>query len=144
MLKKEENNKRLEGIGGWLLFFIIILILGSVAFLISVFRNLFLLADPSLRILIANPVLNVLSIIFASILIILAIISLVFIFKKKKKAINWVTIALIFDIFHSIVWYYFLMDFNMWIFAAIFDTTFDIIFLCYFRKSQRVKNTLVN
>lgn len=109
-------SKKLKGIGGWLLFYVVLSIIGIVITL-SIFSY-------SLSLL-------------ALIYLVLSIWAIWLIFLKKKLAIRVNIILMIIGIFVIPFFYY------EGIFSFLFSLILTIVFIAYFIKSERVKNTLV-
>jgi len=143
MITKESDNKEIGGIGGWLLFFVIFQVLSSVDDLFKLFDKISSFFNPPVEGLTISPLFVFIDIILIFILIAFAAISLVLIFKKKQKAVAWVISMLVYQALYLTIWKLFMTPFTIWIFTAIFNLLYSIIWIFYFKKSQRVKNTLI-
>lgn len=119
-----KNKKKLEGFRGWLILPIIVLIIASVSFIISAFQNIFFwLPFFFLDIITAG------FFIYTSYLV----------FSKKKKAIKWLIFIGGYRIFYILIINFFLEDYSSLPQVIIIS----IVWITYFVKSKRVKNTFV-
>jgi len=131
----ELENNRLQGIGGWLLVYVILVIINLI------------FASIGLIYYIAEEIFSIIPII-AFILIILNIYALILIFQKKKRAIpvNIILLGL------GMVGYIIMIIFNyvenqeivgLTIFYTILGIAIGVLWLLYWLKSERVETTLI-
>ncbi|HRZ85160.1 MAG TPA: DUF2569 family protein [Candidatus Paceibacterota bacterium] len=145
MAEKEVTNKDLQGINGWLLFFVIWIGISIILFPIQLIGNL------------NNPLfsLSTIYIIISIFSLLLTISIFILIFTKK----SWVPKYII-----LIIWLQFLIGLTSFltikfnfssqleaiaglvglILGIVFSLAWAILFTIYLVKSQRVKNTFVN
>ena len=118
---RKMKEKKLEGIGGWL-------ILPIIGFSITILLQLLDLMDSFLYYNLEDVFVymagNLLVIAFSS-------VALIMIFKKKKEAITWAIVALSINGFINLIG------------AAYVGVIGSVIWIFYFIKSERVKNTFV-
>ncbi|MCX6750105.1 MAG: hypothetical protein NTZ83_01480 [Candidatus Pacearchaeota archaeon] len=131
MKKRVQKEKKLAGIHGWLLLYVIFLLLG----ISSVISNLALTFSKGSIIMVLIEVIN----------LVLILNSLILIFKYSKKAILWNIYMLIFEIITIlIILIFFRSQFN---FIAgviiIFAMLYYYAWIRYWQLSKRVKNTFV-
>ena len=133
-----EKKDKLQGIGGWLLLFTIIIALTGLLYL----REFFLFIDSNLNLSLR---LSLICVVMVSVVIYTLILEL----KHKKEFPKWairifwmrflaalyIELAIMVDvgsITPSEVW-----------FSVLFSAIFTIVSILYFKKSQRVKNTFI-
>lgn len=138
------NNKKLEGIRGWLLVFVIFLVLSTLGEIFITIGNINLIFSPSVGAVNINPTLIVVKIVLTSISIILEITILALILKKKQRAIRWVIVTLVYWVLYTAIEYAFVVQLSNLIFPVLGESVVSIFWILYFKKSKRVKNTLVN
>ena len=132
-MAKEETKKKLEGVGGWLLLWIIILFIGILAGLLltlSIFANGF----------------GILEIIFSLLILAVTIFMLylaVLTIKHRKEAIPYT----IFFMWLSVALYAINLIGSLFSGLGIIQTLFGllmaVLWLLYWKKSKRVKNTFI-
>ena len=127
-----NKNKKIEGIGGWLILPTIGLFLAAFIWVISIFLWAFL---TFIEFTLYNSTFFIISVILSF----LTIYTLILEFKKKKEFVKWVFITLVSGIIATLI-------------LSIFDGNyFDLItsiisaglWIWYFSVSVRVKNTFV-
>ena len=123
--KTTTDKKPLVGIKGWLLVFVAMLILGTMKDIFS----LLLLSFIALSLTIIS--------------ITIAVISIVLILQKKHSAIKLAINTLIYQIFYALSFGFFMLSLNEWIFSVGIVSSTRIAWILYFKKSQRIKNTLI-
>jgi hypothetical protein len=141
--KFNKKTKKLSGIGGWLLIILI-------EFILSAISSIFLLAQKVISIAQGKALLGVyVSIILLLFYLAFIIASICLILLKKKRATKIVMTTLIISIVFA-VWYYFLgrLIITKQVLAddlllCLIDLTISVLMIFYFKKSKRVKNTLV-
>ncbi len=132
------KNHKLKGIRGWLLLYIILSISSLANFLILM-PLIILLEKDKINTIFNYPFieipLTILSILFT-------IVSLIYIIKKKKKAITSNIILLEYAVFSNIIYLFYLKEYPYNL-ANIPAIIIGILWIIYWHKSKRVKNTFV-
>lgn len=141
--KTATDKKPLVGIKGWLLVFVAMLILGTMKDISSLIRENFILFSPQAKEMGINLFLGSIALFLTIISITLAVISIVLILQKKHSAIKWTINTLIYQIFYALSFGFFMLSLNEWIFSVGIVSSTRIAWILYFKKSQRVKNTLI-
>lgn len=140
----EGDNGDSEGIKGWLLVFVILLIILTIEHIFTVAGSVTIFFLPQIKEMNVNLNLIFAHAILTSILVFLEVVCLILIFKKKKKATEWAINALVGLMLYAVFWNYFMVRLSGWAPSALIGSAFGIIWILYFVKSQRVKNTLIN
>ena len=138
------NNKKLKGVKGWLLVFVILLMILTIEHVFTVAGSVTIFFIPQIKEMSINFNLIFAHIVLTSILVFLEIVSLSLIFKKKQKAIGWVINTLTGLILYVVFWNYFMVRLSKWASSALIGSAFSIIWITYFLKAKKVKNTLTN
>ena len=112
--KGVSSDKNLVGIKGWLLLFVVLLIIDFIGGIIAFARGVAVF--PSLQGINLN--LFLVSILSISILLFIEVVSLTLIFKKKQKAIEWVIVTLVYGIIYAAIRYGFIFRLSNWIFPV--------------------------
>ena len=128
-MKNKAKEKKIEGIGGWLLFFVVMATL-SVIIQIPIILSGYTYDIGGLT-----------SLIIAVSQTVFIGVALYFIFKRKKKAINWTIFMLGYSIISGFFAVVLVLPEGMlsWIIGPAYNTAF----IFYFLRSKRVKNTFV-
>jgi steroid 5-alpha reductase family enzyme len=133
----------LNGIGGWLLVYVIALVILLVHGIGLTIAAIIIYAHPTLAGLQSFVPLNLLLfyVITNLILAIYTIVLFVLIFRKKKTAIINNIIFSILSVLFVVVWHFLGEKSNK---GTLIDVLPGLIGLCYFLLSKKVKNTFVN
>lgn len=123
--QKVKNNKRLKGVCGWLLFYVVV-------FIIDLILLIFYTTSESFDI--------ISSVFFWAI----GIFSLILIFRHSPKAPLWNLIYLWATVATIILYYLFDLSWGYSGFDLIGSLIYSLIWIMYWRKSKRVKNTFGN
>jgi len=147
MEMSKGDSKKLEGIRGWLLVFVILWSIGVLFDFFIIFWNIFISFNPIVGIIV-KPNLVFVNILLTSILFFLEIICLILIFKRKQSSVKWVVSTIAYGTLYVLVWYIIISFLSLWTSLASMNVVFSnpvfgIISILYFIKSKRVKNTLV-
>ncbi len=137
-----KKQKKLQGIGGWLLFYTILYVLGLLSLIISVGRAMILG--------------KYITFFFLAIFLLFDFYVFSLLLLKKKKAIKWN----IFLLWFSLIWLYIIEFANLpssiWVslssrelilasmnifIGLIINMVFAILWILYWKKSKRVRNT---
>ena len=141
------EKKHLKGIGGWLILLIILLFWDVLSYLQMILSNLGIIGKPDLSAFAElgitvrelNPSLELLAI---SLLVVLYVIALIFLFKQKKSApaVTLITIWTSYVLGTLMSLYQVLL---VGIVLAIIGLIPAVLWTLYFKKSVRVKQTFV-
>lgn len=131
-MKRQKKTKKISGIGGWLLVYIIIL---SVGFIIAI-KNFYPLILNFNNISMMNKIFTI----FSFIGIILVLNSLVLIFQYSKKARKWNIIMLLYNFILNIVIYSFKLGIET-IYIFLIGGFITYLWIEYWLVSKRIKNT---
>jgi hypothetical protein len=137
-------KEALKGIGGWLLVFVICTAISVLYGIFSIISLLTVLISSGL----ISNIFAIISILMALIPLSLLLINGILILRKYEKAIKFTIFTLIFNF----VW--FLVEMGFMIIAGLntpaeiwpyltMNLSWALIWLVYFKKSKRVKNTLI-
>ena len=120
-------NKKLKGVGGWLLVFVIPWAIGTIWNIFNVVEGISILSVYSIKDIGTSLILIFLYIVLTSILIFLKIVCLILIFKKKQKAIDWVIVTIVYGVLNAIFLGYFIVTLSKWILSVSMNLVFGII-----------------
>ncbi len=133
-MKEENKNKQLKGIGGWLLFYVILLLIGFLWALSSIYPLIFSFLD--------NSLLGKIAVILGVVGFILGLNSIILIFQYSRKAILWNVYMLIYNIIATLIILLIFRGFEGIVQILIVGLV-NYGWIHYWLESKRVTNTFI-
>lgn len=139
------NEEKIDGIGGWLMIYVISLGFALLFVLLNIiiFTQLVVYPFPYSG---SGPDLHIEEFIYYSIALVLILIALLLIFKKCRKAIIFNKILLMISFIAATIYSIYIIVAS-WSFddliTLLLSILLTIIFFIYWKKSKRVKNTFI-
>ena len=128
---KRRVEKKQGEMGGWLLFYIIILALCTLSVWVTIVQVIFLLIQGVMFLDLFSGVGFVIRILFG----VLALLAFLAFVKKRKSAVNLNIAYLWLGVIFTLIFYVLIIPFMI---------VWAIVWTIYFKKSRRVEKTFVN